>query len=168
MGKLTNLEKFSLFTGVVGLVADTITLVGLTSGLVVPPPQLGFWSRPEVVAVWTLALLVYGLVICLFFTVLYARRRWDRLGQWPDTISRRRATLTLGYLLWLPLSIIWGITILHLLKGTYGLPIDDASASVLPVLGWLYFIFLVPAGGLIITHTAVILCDFFNPPICKL
>lgn len=163
MEKMSSLEKFSLFTGVIGLVVDTITLVGLISGIVVPSPRLGFWSRPEVVAVWTLALLVYGLVVCLFFIVLYARKRWSRSGRWPDATSRKKATLTLGYLLWLPLSIIWGIAMLQLLSGTYGLPISDVSTSALPVLAWLYFLFFVPAGGLVVTRTAVVLCDFFNP-----
>ena len=160
---MSRLEKFGLFTGIIGLIADSITLLGLVSGLVIPPPQLGFWSKPEIVAAWTLTLLVYSLIACLFFTIQYARNRWEHLGRTPGVDSRRNATLILGYLFWLPISIIWGVAVVQLFERTYNISIGDVNTSVLPVMGWLYFFLVVPIGGYALTQAAIYLNDFFNP-----
>ena len=140
---MSNLDKFSLFTGIIGLVADSITLIGLASAFTIPVPHLVFGGKPEIVAIWTFSLMVYGLIVCLFFTIQYARNRWKRLGKLPNKDSQKNATLALGYLYWLPMSIIWGITMIHLFGNIYKFSINDSSASVLPQLGWLYFVIIV-------------------------
>jgi len=94
--KMSNLDKFSLFTGIIGLIADSITLIGLASLFTIPTPQLGFWSKPEIVALWTFSLMVYGLIVCQFFIIQYARTRWERMRKLPSIKSRKKCFFGFG------------------------------------------------------------------------
>jgi hypothetical protein len=164
---MSNLDKFSLFTGIIGLVADSITLIGLAFVFTIPVPQLGFWSKPEIVAIWTFFLMVYGLIVCQFFIIQYARTRWERMGKLPNIKFRKNASLALGYLLWLPMSIIWGFAMINLFGNVYQIPINDSNASVFPQLGLLYFVLVVPFGGFALSQISIFLNNFFNPIILE-
>ena len=160
---MSKLDKFSLFTSIIGLIADAITLIGLAAIFTIPKPQLGFWGKPEMVAIWTFSLMVYGLVICQFFIIQYARTRWERMEKLPSVKSRKNATLVLGYLLWLPISIIWGIAMINLFGNAHQIPINDSNASVFPELGLLYFIIIIPFGGFALAQISTFINNFFNP-----
>lgn len=162
---MSNLEKFGLITSIIGLVADLITLVGIASVLSIPSPDLGLGGRSEIISIWTFSLMVYGLVVCLVFVFQYAQNRWLSLGETPTKEYQSKATIALGYLFWLPISIIWGIVMVQLFMPTYQISTSDSNASVLPALGWLYFVFVVPLGGFVITRTSVFLKAYFNPTI---
>jgi signal transduction histidine kinase len=111
--------------------------------------------------------MVYGLIVCQFFIIQYARTRWERMRKLPSIKSRKNASLVLGYLLWLPMSIIWGIAMINLFRNIYQLPVNDSSVSVFPELGLLYFVFVVPFGGFALSQTSTFLNNFFNPIILE-
>lgn len=162
--ELSKLEIFGLTTGIIGLVADVITLLGLLFGVVAPPPSLGVWSNPIVVAVITFSVMVYGLSICLFFIIQFARNRWRLVNDTPAPQAIRNAPFILGYGLWLPTSILWGIAILQHIWHSYNLSLSSSDAGPIVVfLAIFYFMLAVPLGGMLLTWTTLFLNSFFNP-----
>lgn len=169
---MKKLDKFYLFSGVLGTLASLITLVGFISGLVVPQPSWGFFGDPFVIAILTLTLLVYSLLVLMFFVILSAKRRWERLSRIPDSRTVATAPEAIGNLIGIPAFLIWGIAMAKLFwnashasftLGEGRLTDESFTAFIIALITFFYFIFVPLFIGSSLSHTAVTLVMFFEP-----
>lgn len=150
-----------LIVVVAGLVLDLAILVGLLVGFVtLPAPDS--WSRPEVVATLTFLLLVYSILLLLFFRLQVAKGRWRRnYGTLVFKVRTGSSVLILSYILWLPASIVWGLTMLRIFR-LVGKSLSELTGPE-SSFAFFYFAIGVVLGGWILARVAISLYEFFNP-----
>ena len=168
---MSKTEKFGLITGTIGLIVDSVALIGFAIGAIKISPEFGFWANPFVIAVITFSFLCFSLCICLFFAIQLAKNRWrkGRVSPKPDHEGGYPGLKALGGFLWLPTSVLWGISMSRYFWAYYvgnaSIP-DPEVQAIVPLIGtpFLFYFLLVPMfGSYLLPNIAISLNEFFDP-----
>ncbi len=136
--KVTGLDKFSLFTGVIGLVGDTIGILAFAGGLIIPS-----LPKPEVLPEGGLLITAlmgfYFLTLIIWFLIRFERAKLESITGEELDITHRAFDDFVG-------GSVWGFFLVPLM-GTIFMMSDDETRvifffsvfiSFLPVTLWIF------------------------------
>ncbi|MDL1985932.1 MAG: hypothetical protein LWX54_17455 [Deltaproteobacteria bacterium] len=107
---MTRNEKITIFTAVIGLVADVVTITGLLSGFVIPKPEVSLLLSKSAISIISLSLCFYFEAVILVFIYKFYYHRIELSGiTRPNKDSSREGYVMaiLSYTIWTPSYLLW-------------------------------------------------------------
>ncbi len=172
--KITGLDKFSLFTGTVGLIGDTIGILAFAGGLIIPSQPKPV-IPPEGGLLVTALLAFYFLTLLIWFLIRFERQKIEIRTQKEFDSSYRSFDMLCAE------DDQWGVILVPLIGAFFAMSIEatkvmfffSAFVAFLPTTLWIYVLSTNPwlalgtgiLGGVFLaqysTFFALILDKFF-------
>ena len=119
---MTRNERIIIFTAVVGLVADVVTITGLLSGFVIPKPEVSLFLSKSAISVISIALCFYFEAVILVFIYKFYGHRIKVIGVTrPNKDSTREGFVVIifSYTIWIPTYLLWLLWVFSNSHGFY-------------------------------------------------
>jgi hypothetical protein len=164
---MSKTERFVFVATILGFIVNSITLLQWALGFAYIPSSLGMIANPFVIAIISAPFILVTLVILLYFILRSVENRWIEYGQVPPKKVMQDMVYWIAGMLWIPVSVLWGIAILRVFWNYYDLSLDAGEVFPMPmalisVITLMYFLF-VPALFAYLAHITVTIRRFLSP-----